>query len=199
MASVQRIDENLALLTRHLSAASFGDLLAAVQSAWAALKDGLGRTAMVQDLPEVDAQAERLLEQAERLTTILEQAGPAATLHVINVAGRQRMLSQRLAKQALMAHLLPAPHDRKALAAAQATRQAFEQAQAYLQALPLAGAELRESLQAAAQAWLALLDGASQAHEAAGRIALARSSEALLTELDRLTERYELSLERLLG
>lgn len=199
VASVQRVDENLALLARHLSAASFGDLLASVQSAWAALKAGLGGPAAVQDLPVVDAQAERLLEQAERLTAVLEQAGPAATLHVINVAGRQRMLSQRLAKQALLAHVLPAPQDRVALAEAEATRLAFDQAQDYLRALPLAGAELRESLEAAALAWSALLDGAGQAQQEAGRIALARSSEILLAELDRLTERYELSLERLLG
>lgn len=198
-ASVQRVDENLALLARHLSAASFGDLLASVQSAWAALKAGLGGPAAVQDLPVVDAQAERLLDQAERLTAVLEQSGPAATLHVINVAGRQRMLSQRLAKQALLAHLLPAPQDRSALAEAQTTARAFDEAQDYLRSLPLASAELRESLEAAAQAWSAVLDGAGRIHQEAGRIALARSSETLLAELDRLTERYELSLQRLLG
>ncbi|WP_062195030.1 ANTAR domain-containing protein [Caldimonas taiwanensis] len=196
--SMQRVDDNLAVLQRHLSAASFGDLLGGVQSAWAALKTALGDGA-AQDLAAVDAQAERLLEQAERLTTILEQASPGSTLRILNMAGRQRMLSQRLAKQVLLASMMPAPSGPQMLVQAQATRQLFEDAHDQLSALPLSDPSLRESLQASARAWAALLDGASRAHEVDGRRTVAQVSETLLLELDRLTERFELSLEQLLG
>ena len=40
--------------------------------------------------------------EAERLTGSLENAGSVAPLHVLNMAGRQRMLSQRFAKYALL-------------------------------------------------------------------------------------------------
>lgn len=197
--SAGRIDDNLARLGRDLSAASFGDLLGAVQGAWATMHRVLQGEPRLDTLAEVDALAQGLLEQAERFTGVLEQASPAATLHVINVAGRQRMLSQRLAKQVLLAHLLPGAGGQAALADALATQQAFEQALGYLRGLPLADADLRAALDAAGQAWARLLDGAHRSHTPEGREAVAQASEALLEGLDQLTERYERSLDQLLG
>ncbi|PPE67015.1 type IV pili methyl-accepting chemotaxis transducer N-terminal domain-containing protein [Caldimonas caldifontis] len=196
--SARRIDDNLAFLGRSLSAPSFGDLLSAVQGTWSQLRPSIETEPRLATLADIDALAQELLEQAERLTAVLEQASAAATLHVINVAGRQRMLSQRLAKQVLLAHLLPGSAGQGALADAVATQKAFEEAQAYLEGLPLADGELRAALASAHQSWVTLLDGAHQAGATQGRVAVARASEILLERLDQLTERYEHSLDRLL-
>jgi AmiR/NasT family two-component response regulator len=197
--SAKRIDENLALLGRKLSSASFGDLLSAVQAAWASLHQALQTDPQGQALAWIDALAQDLLDQAERLTGVLEQAMLIPTLHVINTAGRQRMLSQRLAKQVLLAHWLPGAAAQAALADAVGTQRAFEQAWAYLQTLPLADAELHAAFDAASQAWSSLLDGAQRGHTPQGQELIAQASEALLQRLEQLTERYEHSLDRLLG
>ncbi|HEY8907091.1 MAG TPA: ANTAR domain-containing protein, partial [Rhodoferax sp.] len=105
--SVQRIDAHLAHLGRSLSQATYGDLLGQLTQTWARLKRAL------QDAGAFDASdaawlakdelAEQLLHGAERLTTELENATAAPRLRVLNLAGRQRMLSQRFAKYAVLA------------------------------------------------------------------------------------------------
>src|SRR4029453_1956652 len=67
-------------------------------AAWAALADGAADPPSSARLVELDALAEHLLLQADQLTGQLETAGLGTTLHVINLSGRQRMLSQRHAK-----------------------------------------------------------------------------------------------------
>ncbi len=105
--SVGQIESILDILGRTLSQPTFGDLLAAVSGPWARLRAVLLAGRQASRLHEVDGLAEELLEQSERLTANLEVAAFATALHAINVAGRQRMLSQRLAKEALLARLLP--------------------------------------------------------------------------------------------
>jgi AmiR/NasT family two-component response regulator len=101
--SVQRIDANLALLGKNLSQPTFGDLLKPVVDTWKRLKKALMAEPAPEQLAAIDALAEQLLQHAERLTASLESAGSVAPLRMLNMAGRQRMLSQRFAKLALLA------------------------------------------------------------------------------------------------
>jgi nitrate/nitrite-specific signal transduction histidine kinase len=198
-ASVERVEQTLALLERQLSSATFGDLLGALAGPWGELKAALRADASAAGLPAIDALAERLLEAAERLTAALEAAGVKPTLAVINLCGRQRMLSQRLAKQALLGVLLGGDAALRAQEAARETMEAFEAALARLRAAPLSSEEIRAALDASTQAWHELLSGAAQAGTEGGRAVLARTSEGLLELFETLTERYEHSLQVLLG
>jgi nitrate/nitrite-specific signal transduction histidine kinase len=197
--SFERIDKNLGFLQRAVSKATFGDLLDAVMTPWAALKVAISAPVDVGRIAEVDRLAEQFLVRADQFTTSLESAAVTATLHVINLSGRQRMLSQRLAKLALLGELLPSPPAEHARAEADKTALEFEGAMASLTAMPLSTLEIRGSLHEASQAWAQLTQARARVREPAGQRALGEASERLLAVFDRLTDQYERSIQVLLG
>ncbi|HJV94463.1 MAG TPA: type IV pili methyl-accepting chemotaxis transducer N-terminal domain-containing protein [Albitalea sp.] len=197
--SSQRIDGNLAALAKSLSKATYGDLIDAVMAPWTQLKGALSAPVDVVRLAEVDALAERVLLQADRLVNHLETTGMASSLHVINVSGRQRMLSQRVAKQALLAVLLAGDAAAAARVEADKARAAFEEALAYLNGVPLSTREIRESLDTAGQTWGQMIQALERVSTVAGQQALGETSEALLALFEQLTERFERSMQMLMG
>jgi hypothetical protein len=150
-------------------------------------------------LAEVDRCAEVLLQAADRLTMALESGSGLATLAVVNLCGRQRMLVQRLAKEALLGHLLDGETAAALQAEAQGTVHSFEQALQRLVDLPLSSAEIRIALGVAGREWQAMKKALEQVADEAGRRQIARSSESLLVLFDQLTERYEHGVQLLLS
>ncbi|WP_428425071.1 type IV pili methyl-accepting chemotaxis transducer N-terminal domain-containing protein [Methylibium sp.] len=197
--SAERLQSNLEQLGRLLSKPTFGDLLDGVLAAWKPLAAMLAEPPQGARLLKLDAQAEALLRAAETLTCALEQASGMPRLHVINLAGRQRMLSQRLAKEALLATLLPGPTAALAREAAVRTAQEAEQALAALQAAPLSTPDIRATLAAAANDWPRMRAGADAAGTPVGRRQLAEASEALLERFEQLTDQIERSMQTLIG
>ena len=200
--SVQRIDANLALLGKSLSKPTFGDLLGPVVFTWTRLKHALQGEPQVGQMTQVDELAELLLLEAERLTSSLENGGAVAPLHVLNVAGRQRMLSQRFAKYALLGVLEGHDNDvalqRSEMGMAE-SKTAFEQSLRYLNDIPLTAQDIRGALDAAAGAWRQMLAGAADARHASGQETLAQASESLLDTFEQLSSRYEHSMQMLVG
>ena len=203
--SIQRVDANIALLGKTLSAPTFGDLLAQVEATWQRLKPTLKGKPAAGQVAQVDELAERLLQEAERLTASLESAGSAPPLKLLNTAGRQRMLCQRFAKCALM-HLMKdgerAPANDAALVGAQRD---FESGLAMLNGLPLSTPQLRRTVVGAAQDWVVVLAGAAHIQRPAGRDRLLRleglavASESLLQAFEQLSAEYERSMQMLMG
>lgn len=202
--SAGRIDANLALLGKNLSPPTFGDLLAQVVKTWRALKKALKAEPAPDQLAPINALAERLLQDAERLTTSLESAGSVAPLRMLNMAGRQRMLSQRFAKAALLGVLETAEQPRHR-ADGEAARRAFEQGLACLNDLPLSTPEIRRTLESAAQGWQQVVACADHVRRPAGRDRLLRleglaaASESLLDDFEQLSAQYERSMQMLMG
>ena len=191
--SAGAVEANLALLARSLSRPTFGDLLDAVAGPWSILRGAVRTPAATARLREVDALAEEVLQQAEQLTANLEVAAFATALHVINVAGRQRMLSQRLAKEALLGALLgegAGPGDTQAELAA-----GF----GYLAVLPLSNAGIADELARAGASWAEFQAALQHPGTPAGQAGIASSSEALLAHLDRLTDQLERGMQALVG
>ncbi|HLL11573.1 MAG TPA: ANTAR domain-containing protein [Rubrivivax sp.] len=190
--SVQRTEAVVQGLARDLPAATFGDLVDPLVQTWTALRSAVQVEPTTGGLPVIDDLAEQMLHQGDALTGAIESAAGAGTLRVVNVCGRQRMLSQRVAKHALLAVLLPAAAAGHRQAAAVARRQ-FESGVAYLEGLPLVDRDIRAGLAAAATQWQLLLS--ADPGKPAGRETLVAASEALLELLEGLTAHYERSMQ----
>lgn len=191
LASSERVADNLDLLERGLSIPTFGDLLKALRGIWQQLAPALASTPQTARLAALDAAAERLLQASDQLTAALEAGNAYAPLALVNLVGRQRMLSQRIAKQALLATLLGGDAAQAAAADAVRTISAFEAAQARLHATAEAVPTLRDELQHVAAPWQQLLKGLHDAASEAGRRSVADASETLLALFDEMTEHCE--------
>lgn len=186
--SLARVEENLGWLESNLSTATYGDLLDAARAGWLALRSALEAGAA--SLPQLDELADAVLAQADALVLALQSSGLAAQVGVINVAGRQRMLAQRMAKQALL---------QAEDAAVVETAAAFEEGMARLAEAPLSTPEIRALLERGEAAWQQLRGAVGKSGQAAGRMKLAAASEELLEVFDRLTEAYQHSIQVLMG
>lgn len=193
--SIGLVDDTLSILTRTLSKATFGDLVEAVTSAWLVLKRLLEAPAQNSRFEKVDAAAEAVLARSEQLTDNLEVSGFATALHVINVAGRQRMLVQRLAKSAILAAAYTGGASSAAHEAAMSAMAEMAEGLAYLQDLPLTNAAITAELDQATRAWDAYQLALSECGTTAGLGKVAELSETLLGQFDQLTTHYERAMQ----
>ncbi len=196
--SLQRVDGNLELLGRVVSKATFGDLLDAVLVPWKSLRTVLAAPARIDRVPEVNWLAERLLLRSEQLTANLEIAAFAAALHVINVSGRQRMLSERLAKAALLGVLLKGKTADPIHRELETTKAELVDGLGYLRNVPLSSAQIGRELDLAEQSWETFQGALLLCDTAAGQDDIAIQSEALLGHFDRITEHFERGMQALI-
>ncbi|HEX5805949.1 MAG TPA: type IV pili methyl-accepting chemotaxis transducer N-terminal domain-containing protein [Macromonas sp.] len=202
--SVQRVDAHLLWLSRKIPA-SFEPVLAQLQSCWQLMRPVLQAPAQPQHWTQLNALAEHLLSLAEQLTADLETMGNVAPLHILNIAGRQRMLSQRYAKLAVLL-LLGTADEASALADPMTeVRASFEKSLSHLQGVPLSTPHIHEGLETAALSWRQMLHAATRSlGSGSGALAerverLALASETLLQVFDDLSTQYERSLDMLVG
>jgi len=192
--SAARVDANLARLPALLGA-EHGPALGGLQQAWQALRGLLVGKPTADVLLRAEAAAQTLLQRSEQLTATVVAAGAQQPLRLVNLCGRQRMLSQRLAKQALLADLLNG-QDPTLLGAGLSE---FEAGLLELEAAPLSNAEIRALLAEVREEWLRLLRSLRETQGPEAAAGLARSSELLLRQLDALTAQYQQSLQTLLA
>ncbi len=142
-------------------------------------------------------QADRTLLIAQAVTEAIEKLAQAPSARLVNLAGRQRMLSQRLAKNYFLS---AAKVDSKVVQAQLASDAAdFRQALQTLKAAPVSTSSIRNELELADSQWLFFDSALRRPADEAGLSAVATTSERLLGVMDKLTSLYEAALREVLG
>lgn len=145
----------------------------------------------------VAAQADRMLNVADATTQAMESQSPQASAKLINVAGRQRYLSQRMAKNYfLTAAELSTASMRDQL---QSDRNEFKNALLMLNNAPISTPGIRNELALAQSQWVFFEAAINRKPDGSGLSDVATTSERLLDVMNNLTGMYDDALKTVLG
>jgi len=194
--SVSRVEANFVILRKAISNKEYGEQVNGTSSSWLDVAAICAQPPDVARLNLLDAKAEIMLKDAETLTEFLEASGLAASLHVLNVAGRQRMISQRIAKLCFLLALEPSGDRMTQL---RELIGSFQSAMDYLTAAPLSSDPIRGSLRAATVEWHRLRRALESLHDSLVLVQISETSDRLLEVMERLTCQYEQAMQVLLG
>lgn len=145
---------------------------------------------------EVVRAADELLKAADELTTAFEKQAGQGGARVVNVAGRQRMLSQRAAR----AHFLQAAGSATATGQAQlrdAARREFDEGLGYLASASLSTPAIRQQLELARGQWLFFDQALRKPGQGDALQTVATTSERMYEVMDQLTGLYEQAVQEL--
>lgn len=142
-------------------------------------------------------QADRTLLIAQAVTEAIEKLAQAPSARLVSLAGRQRMLSQRLAKN----YFLSAAKAESKVVQAQLASDAadFRQALQTLTAAPVSTPAIRNEMELAASQWMFFESALRRPADEQGLSAVATTSERLLAVMDKATGLYEAALREVLG
>ncbi len=195
----ERIEGNIALLDRTVADRGCAEDIARIGAAWTALAGAITGRPDPAALAAVDALADRLTQDAETLTSFLESSGLVTNLRMINLAGRQRMLSQRVGKLCLLLALdagAPPATVAARAAALGADAAAFTEALGELERMPVHTREVDRWLAEAKAQWAEMVPFQRGQGEMPRCMEV---SERLLEALEGLTAAYEQAAQVLIG
>lgn len=145
----------------------------------------------------VAAQSDKMMAASQAATEAFEKFAKLGSAKLVNMAGRQRALSQRMAKNYfLVAAKLESKGTQEQMKADAAE---FRQAMATLTAAPVSTPAIRNELALGDSQWL-FFDGALQRKpDDRGLETVATTSERMLEVMERLTGLYDAALKEVLG
>ena len=184
-------------LDQHEWPADVAKLLAEVRAQSGRLEALTARTPTKELVAQVAVQSDRMMDAANAATLALEKLAQGGTAKLVNLAGRQRMLTQRMAKNYnLQAPGLDSKTARDLLGA---DAQEFKRALDELGKAPISTPAIRTQLDLAQGQWVFFDAAVQRQTDKRGLEAVATTSERLLEVMNRLTDLYEVALKDVLG
>ncbi|MFZ6747545.1 type IV pili methyl-accepting chemotaxis transducer N-terminal domain-containing protein [Undibacterium sp. Ren11W] len=165
-----------------------------MEKTWGSYKELLvGKAANKHDAKAIMSISEELLRMNDSITSQLEKHAGTSNGQLVNLAGRQRMLSQRIAKYYQAAQWGVTPTDGNAKL--EAARKEFIASMSILNASANNNTRINEELAMAQQQWLFFDNAIKQTDDNKGRnlaaTNVATTSERLLEIMDKVTGLYQ--------
>jgi Type IV pili methyl-accepting chemotaxis transducer N-term len=188
------------LATREFSA-DITQQIAVIRAESAKLTALLAAPPRRETLQAASEQADRLTEQANKTTELVTSFTKSGSARIIDVSGKQRMLSQRLAKNYFLAAASAAPARAAAIRQQMsADRAEFKTALATMQNTPISTPAIRNDIDLCANQWFLFetsIDKPTDRPVVMEDVAIA--SERLLDIANSLTDQYEKALNQIIG
>lgn len=191
-ASVVMFDRHLVELKAYATQPEIRETYLKLEKSWLAYKDlTLGAAPSQDNARKVLALSEEILTLAHQGTVQLEKASGTTAGQLVNLSGRERALSQRMAKyyQAIAWGVA----DAQSAANLEASSKEFIKNLKELSASPANSPKINESLELVNQQWFFFTTALGEKPRADKRpqTTVATTSERILEEMDRVVSMYE--------
>ncbi|KAB2926975.1 MAG: hypothetical protein F9K30_05165 [Dechloromonas sp.] len=190
--SIAAFDRQLVELKNYAPTPEIRETYLNLEKSWLAYKDVLiGASPSPESGRRVLAISEEVLALAQQGTVQLEKKSGSVAAYLVNISGRQRMLSQRMAKFYQAASWGVA--DEKSAAHLDKARKDFADALRELAAAPANTQQIRESLELVKQQWFFFENalGQKSGGDKRPQLAVATTSERILEEMEGVVGLYE--------
>jgi len=189
--AIRLFESNLQALDIAIASPEGRNALAGLRAAWQPMRSAAGGVIRQSDAAQLDARAEDVLMAAERLILVMQDQASEPVGRWVNLAGRQRMLSQRLVKLYMLQQWgVSSVAKREEI---ERVQNEFAGALSSMQQRADNSPELRTELDNLALQWEWLQTALATEGAESFRLIMAEGGEAILELADRITLLYLLS------
>ncbi len=191
-AAVQLFDAQLGELRQFAPTREISAELALVESDWHRFRSLIAKPYARQDARGLMELSETLLERSHKVVMSLQDLSGKPAARLVSLAGRQRMLSQRIAKFHMCRRA--GLSDAAILDAVDRARSEFKGALSELRDAPQNTAPINRGLQTATTQWALLEHSLANADQPLEEF-VALTSDKILNAMDEVTAMYEVILQ----